>query len=169
LPGVSREWLTTQLRLTSNIGERGFTTTTTIQANLITGNRFNKKMSKVKCSRCKIQILLGKAIKYSKNKYGTQYYNCRECNRNRIRAYYATPNGRKNIRKAIIKSTKKFFYKQVARMRLNIAVKKGLVVRPDKCTNCGDGGRIECHHENYRKPLVCIWVCKPCHADIERS
>lgn len=48
---------------------------------------------------------------------------------------------------------------------VNLAVKRGDLVRPDNCEECG----VEClpdgHHEDYKKVLDVIWLCKKCHGE----
>lgn len=50
------------------------------------------------------------------------------------------------------------------------AVRKGILVRPDSCQECGLGGtfkdgrtNIQAHHPDYNKPLEVQWLCQPCH------
>ena len=46
------------------------------------------------------------------------------------------------------------------------ALKKGILVKPNKCTGCNneiDGNLLQMHHEDYSKPLNVKWVCKKCH------
>ena len=57
-----------------------------------------------------------------------------------------------------------------AHEQLNYAVKKGVVIRPDICSRCGDGGTvIHGHHDDYEMPLIVRWVCPPCHNKIHRD
>ncbi len=52
---------------------------------------------------------------------------------------------------------------------VHYAIKKGLLVRPDNCSECGSAAKkIEGHHENYHKPLEVIWLCKVCHRNKHR-
>lgn len=44
-----------------------------------------------------------------------------------------------------------------------LAIKSGKLLRPDACDKCGQGGRIEAHHDDYSKPLEVRWLCVPCH------
>lgn len=46
---------------------------------------------------------------------------------------------------------------------VKVAIRKGLLVKPDNCSHCGRGGRIGGHHPDYRKPLYVIWLCESCH------
>ena len=43
------------------------------------------------------------------------------------------------------------------------AGKAGLVA-PEHCEGCGLKKRLEKHHPDYSKPLLVVWLCKPCHA-----
>jgi hypothetical protein len=47
--------------------------------------------------------------------------------------------------------------------RVNYAVRKGWLVRPDTCENCDGPGPIEAAHEDYNKPLDVRWLCRGCH------
>lgn len=44
------------------------------------------------------------------------------------------------------------------------ALKKGLIVKPDKCNQCGDCRYIQAHHEDYNQPLKVEWLCCICHS-----
>ena len=46
------------------------------------------------------------------------------------------------------------------------AVKKGLLIKPGKCSKCESRYRIEAHHPNYSRPLQVLWVCSKCHHKI---
>lgn len=39
----------------------------------------------------------------------------------------------------------------------------GGIVRPEHCSYCGNNGRIEAHHSDYKQPLVITWLCAACH------
>lgn len=44
------------------------------------------------------------------------------------------------------------------------AIKKGLLVRPKKCSKCNNPSLVEGHHDDYDKPLDVIWLCPTCHS-----
>ena len=45
------------------------------------------------------------------------------------------------------------------------ATRGGKLSRPGCCEGCGkEGVRLERHHHDYAKPLVVVWLCRPCHA-----
>jgi len=56
-----------------------------------------------------------------------------------------------------------------AHQKVRQALKKGLLVRPETCSNCGALERIQSHHENYEFPLEVTWLCQPCHKRLHRS
>ena len=44
------------------------------------------------------------------------------------------------------------------------AVKTGKLDRPDTCQICGNkDNMIQAHHDDYKKKLNVIWICKTCH------
>lgn len=44
------------------------------------------------------------------------------------------------------------------------AVRDGKLTKPELCEGCGLDKRLEKHHPDYSKPLLVVWLCKPCHA-----
>ncbi len=54
--------------------------------------------------------------------------------------------------------TKKNVYDRVA-----TAKKRGKLVAPERCSNCGSLGRLQCHHKDYSRPLAVTWLCGTCH------
>lgn len=53
--------------------------------------------------------------------------------------------------------------KAAARAKLQYAVRLGRVVKPDHCSSCLNGGKIQAHHPDYSKPLDVVWLCIKCH------
>ena len=43
------------------------------------------------------------------------------------------------------------------------AIKRGNLVRPAHCSNCGRGCTPHGHHADYDKPLEVEWLCHQCH------
>lgn len=97
------------------------------------------------------------------------YYYCRQCNTERMRRYAKTPEGNLIIRRACYRSVKKHYKKQLARLRLNYHVKVGNIQKPTECSVCKQTIKVEAHHTDYTKPLEVVWVCRPCHSDLERT
>ena len=51
-----------------------------------------------------------------------------------------------------------------ARRRLRAAVKRGDIIRPSRCDDCGRASaKIDAHHVDYRNPLDVLWLCRSCH------
>lgn len=52
-----------------------------------------------------------------------------------------------------------------------LAIKEGLLVRPNNCSRCGIhsdiAGTIQAHHSDYSKPLDIEWYCSVCHEQVE--
>jgi len=122
---------------------------------------------KMHCSHCKTTI--GPFLKYAKNKYGEQYYYCRECQKERTREYGKTKNGRKNKLKATIKYNKKNPSKVNAWKRKYYYVKTGKIIPADNCEVCGVKIKTETHHLEYKSPANILWVCRACHKNIHKT
>ena len=100
---------------------------------------------------------------------------CKECQKSRSRkrdprkkqAYEKIRSQDPKRMKAIAKTSKNWRRnnpeKALAHSRLWHAIKRGEVIRPDICEQCGKEGRIHAHHEDYSKPLEVKWLCVPCH------
>lgn len=43
------------------------------------------------------------------------------------------------------------------------AVRRGQIIKPDHCENCGLICNPEGHHHDYSKKLEVIWLCRGCH------
>ena len=54
---------------------------------------------------------------------------------------------------------------QRARSSVLEAIRSGKLKKPTTCERCGQRGIIDGHHEDYKKPLVVIWLCRPCHGE----
>lgn len=104
-------------------------------------------------------------MNHTKGKNGKQYFICRKCNTDIIKKYRQTENGKEHVKKAVAKSTQKFMYKHLARMKVRDAVKYGRLIKPKRCSHCEKIKKVEGHHEDYSKPLEVIWVCRQCHFD----
>ena len=64
---------------------------------------------------------------------------------------------------------------QRAHAAVHAAIKKGILTRPSRCSNCGlrkpnfkrplgtERHRIIAHHDDYSKPLDVKWWCERCH------
>lgn len=59
------------------------------------------------------------------------------------------------------------YYKEKERARRAVyrAIKKGILKRPDCCSNpdCDNVDNIQAHHSDYHRPLDVCWMCPSCH------
>lgn len=97
------------------------------------------------------------------------WYMCRKCNTRRMKKYRETKIGRENTRKANRKNNKKHWNKTLARHAVFMAVKNGRLKKPLKCSSCNKKTNLDGHHDDYRKALDVMWVCRSCHADIHKE
>jgi hypothetical protein len=45
------------------------------------------------------------------------------------------------------------------------AVKRGTLVRPLRCAECGAAGEVRAYHLDYDLPLEVLWLCLSCHRE----
>lgn len=89
---------------------------------------------------------------------------CRPCNTERAKKYRQTKEGKARIYEAVYRSMKNHREKQAARVKLNKALKKGVVI--SKPCHCGK--KAEAHHDDYTKPLEIKWLCRTHHANYHK-
>jgi hypothetical protein len=77
---------------------------------------------------------------------------CRECRGERDRELYRRYG-----------DSNRDLQKLFARKTLRNAVHRGLVSKPTKCSLCSATGCLHGHHEDYRLPLMVVWLCRYCH------
>jgi hypothetical protein len=77
--------------------------------------------------------------------------------------YIQTEVGKRSILKSKQKWTQNNPIKRQATYKVNNAVRDGILIKPETCSECGSGGRIHGHHCDYSKPLDVIWLCPSCH------
>ena len=83
--------------------------------------------------------------------------------RERHKRYQKTDAGKASIRRAHLKYWAENPEKRAATNILNSALKRGKVIKPSNCQECGSTGRIEGHHTDYTLPLNVEWLCNKCH------
>jgi len=70
----------------------------------------------------------------------------------------------KSMKKRKVKRRGKWYiFRAWATYKLNLAIKKGEIQRPENCSNCGYNFSIIGHHCDYSKPYIVIWLCRSCH------
>ena len=50
-----------------------------------------------------------------------------------------------------------------ARAAVYRAVRRGVLRRPNRCSECGAEGPVQGHHIDYMRPLEVVWLCRRCH------
>jgi len=53
-----------------------------------------------------------------------------------------------------------------ARSAVNYQIRAGYLVKPTRCENCSKESKVEAHHNDYKKKLEVIWLCKDCHEKV---
>lgn len=103
---------------------------------------------RITCSKCGNFLEL--------NKLGIHTY-CNPCHAEWQKAYLAK-------RPDIHPEEKK---KRKARSLANVYQRMGKLTQ-QPCEKCGSKDS-EKHHEDYDKPLLITWLCRPCHLDLHRK
>lgn len=128
-------------------------------------------MSK-KCYICYSEDNLSiRNVKYKDKIY--TYYICKECSRDyyykhrkkRLKEtkFFTSDKYKKFNRERVRKYYKRNPLKYKARYTVRNAIVSGKIIKPKICSVCGSNSKIEAHHNDYRKPLEIIWLCKICH------
>lgn len=94
---------------------------------------------------------------------------CRSCNTKIMRKYIEVYDGRKNINKNQRKSSQRHKIECKARKLVQMAVLRGELEKPLKCSKCLMETAIEGHHPDYSKPLKVVWLCRSCHSDLHKG
>jgi hypothetical protein len=103
-------------------------------------------------------------------KYNVDHYRAYEQERSSLphrvearKEYAATEAGREAGSLAKKRWEERNPEKKKASTTLNNAIRDGKIQRGTRCAICGSRENIEAHHEDYRKPLEVIWLCKRDH------
>lgn len=57
--------------------------------------------------------------------------------------------------------------RSIARSYAHVYLKRGKLTK-GPCMACGNENS-QIHHEDYSKPLVVTWLCRPCHLSLHRA
>lgn len=79
------------------------------------------------------------------------------------------PHNRKRVRKYCDLYNERHPEKYAAKLAVRWAIKRGDIVRPDRCGKCATIGQVQAHHHDYTKPLDVEWLCQKCHTTEHRS
>lgn len=63
----------------------------------------------------------------------------------------------------------KFPHIYKAHTALNNAVRDGKIIKPDRCSNCNEEGKLHAHHNDYSRPLEVEWLCVVCHRQFHKD
>jgi len=59
--------------------------------------------------------------------------------------------------------------KTIARSIFHSEFKKGNIIKPENCSDCGRAIKLSGHHPDYSKPLLIEWLCYECHGKRHRK
>ena len=135
-----------------------------------------------RCKPCGVEKELTSENFYrDKNKSRGYEYTCKDCRKKRDKekpkrdssGYYEryVKGNPSKVREYVERNRKhqekyREEYKLSSRCRsaVYMAIKKGILMRPDECEWCGKSKkRIEAAHYDYSKPLDVKWLCSSCH------
>lgn len=117
-------------------------------------------------------------LKYSKEYYHSHKEQAREYKRkweekNRGWKNECARKWSREHKEQLLEKQRKYRKKNPEKCRaqslVNSYVARGKIIRPMQCEVCGKIGRTDAHHEDYTKPLDVIWVCRKCHAMLDKK
>lgn len=77
--------------------------------------------------------------------------------------YRKSPAGKKSIRISRAKWLANNTVKRAAHILVGNRIRSRKIIKPMKCSECLNGGKIHGHHDDYTKPLDVRWLCSVCH------
>lgn len=83
-----------------------------------------------------------------------------------IKKYHQTQNGKSMRRASSAKFRRNNPEKVFAHDAVRKAIQRGIIQKPNTCTQCGIKKNLQAHHDYYSKPLDVIWLCVPCHVQL---
>lgn len=134
-------------------------------------NEQSKPATKV-CFKCGVDKALTEFYRHPMMADG-RLNKCKECskrdareNRARRADYYRAYDRKRGNRQSA--EYRRSYYdaypkKTSARIAVGNAVRDGKLKKPKTCQECGGGGIIHGHHDDYDKPLDVRWLCAACH------
>jgi|SRR5687768_5327718 len=93
---------------------------------------------------------------------GRRSRQCRLCRAAKTQAYYNRNQEREITRARERRRTQA--EKCKARTAVRLAIRRGIISKPDACSACGvTPERLDAHHFDYGQPLNVEWLCGVCH------
>ena len=125
---------------------------------------------KKKCWMCG-RTLPASDFNYSRSAADGLTSSCRECNREYKQRHYQYNYGEYYERYS--RYRREHPDKRRAFTLVAEAIKRGELIRPEVCSQCGESGTVVAHHDDYGRPLDVTWLCIRCdrqlHADLRRK
>ncbi len=118
------------------------------------------------CRRCGLTKPLSEfARRYSRHVSDQRIHQCRVCRNTEAKGWREThpETARAAATNWYRRNQERVRLGRPAQAQVNYAIRKGLLVRPERCEACGVAGRIEAAHRDYDKPLDVRWLCLSCH------
>lgn len=120
----------------------------------------NKTIGTLKCTSCK-EYLPATSEYFYRDRWAMKIssrefcYYCKNCRKEQEK------RNRKYERRAV-----NIPHKLKARKDVQIAVQRGILVKPKVCEQCKQPNYVYGHHPDYSKPLDVIWLCRECHTKV---
>lgn len=92
---------------------------------------------------------------------------CKPCDVIRVTKYRQTERGVESM-KAMSKTyhaNPKHKNKIQAKRKVQAALRRGAMTRPENCSECGISCNTDLHHDDYTKPLEVRALCRQCHTN----
>ena len=80
-----------------------------------------------------------------------------------------TPKRKKTMRVYSLEYRQKYPARYHANIKLNNAVRDGMINKINACELCRKSGKTIAHHEDYSEPLKVIWICQACHKQLHNE
>ena len=129
-------------------------------------------MTERTCTKCGILQSLTEFYRDSTRSLGRRG-TCRSCTLRTHQAYCAKPENRARVNASVKRYGKRNIEMvrlvQLVSKTIQNAIKRGELVRPEICSECGKKGRIEAAHSDYQRRLDVRWLCVSCHRRWDRS
>jgi len=74
-----------------------------------------------------------------------------------------------NAKRWTLKNKERLSVRSIAGGITYRAIKNGILIRPDTCSDCGGPGFIEAAHGDYSRPLDVRWLCRSCHRKWDKA
>jgi hypothetical protein len=127
-----------------------------------------------RCFKCFVEKPLSEFYRHAQMADG-HLSKCRDCakadvtaNRNknieRIREYDRDRAKQPHRIANAVRVTREWRQKHPDRQRAHSIAGRAALASPKCCEGCGMERPLNKHHHDYSKPLLVIWLCKPCHA-----